>query len=123
MLTLSKHPGMSMPQTISPFNKEKAVQKMFSAIARFYDLNNTLLSFGLHHRWKERTLRAAALRPGEEVVDVGAGTADLSIKAAEQVGEKGKVVAVDLNELMLRIGRSKLQKKNGGRALCALGNA
>ncbi|MER3424055.1 MAG: ubiquinone biosynthesis methyltransferase UbiE, partial [Nitrospiraceae bacterium] len=25
---------------------------MFTAIARWYDLNNSLLSFGLHHRWK-----------------------------------------------------------------------
>jgi len=32
--------------------KEQAVQRMFSSIARYYDLNNSVLSLGLHHRWK-----------------------------------------------------------------------
>lgn len=103
--------------------KEKAVQKMFSSIARFYDLNNTLLSFGLHHRWKVRTIQAAALRPGEQVADIGAGTADLSILAAHAVGEKGAVVAIDLNEPMLQIGRRKLSARRLRRTLCLLGNA
>src|SRR5581483_5107768 len=103
--------------------KEKAVQKMFSSIARFYDLNNSLLSFGLHHRWKRQALAAARLRPGDRVADIGAGTADLSILAAEAVGKKGAVAAVDLNEPMLRIGRKKLAARGAGRAICILGNA
>ena len=103
--------------------KERAVQRMFSSIARFYDLNNTLLSFGLHHRWKVRTIELAALRPGEAVADIGAGTADLSILAAGAVGSEGKVVALDLNEPMLRLGRKKLSGRRIGQALCALGNA
>lgn len=104
-------------------NKEAAVQKMFSSIARFYDLNNTLLSFGLHHRWKKEAIRMAGLRSGERVVDVGAGTADLSISAAREVGESGRVVALDLNEAMLRIGRKKLLGERPAGTLCALGNA
>lgn len=107
----------------SPSEKEKAVQKMFSSIARFYDLNNSLLSFGLHHRWKRRALQTAELQPGDRVADIGAGTADLSILAAEAVGEKGSVVAVDLNEPMLRIGRKKLAAAGSAHAACALGNA
>jgi hypothetical protein len=35
--------------------REQAVQRMFTAIAAVYDLNNTLLSFGLHYRWKRIT--------------------------------------------------------------------
>ena len=35
--------------------REQAVQRMFTSIARVYDLNNTLLSFGLHYRWKKIT--------------------------------------------------------------------
>ncbi|MBI3804999.1 MAG: class I SAM-dependent methyltransferase [Nitrospirae bacterium] len=96
---------------------------MFSSIARFYDLNNTLLSFGLHHRWKVRTIEAVQLRPGESVADIGAGTADLSVLAAGAVGGKGRVVALDLNEPMLRIGRRKLAVRRIDQAICALGNA
>nr|HQU28758.1 class I SAM-dependent methyltransferase [Nitrospirales bacterium] len=36
--------------------REQAVQRMFTAIARFYDLNNSLLSFGLHHSWKRQAV-------------------------------------------------------------------
>ena len=46
------------PQAVSTWSgqaREQAVQRMFTAIAGVYDLNNTLLSFGLHHRWKRLT--------------------------------------------------------------------
>lgn len=108
--------------SISDLNKEQSVQRMFSSIARFYDLNNTLLSFGLHHRWKHRTIKAARLKSGDRVADIGAGTADLSILAAKKIGDRGRVTAVDLNEAMLRIGKKKVQGTNGGIG-CVLGSA
>lgn len=90
--------------------KERVVQAMFSSIARFYDLNNTLLSLGLHHRWKRQTLRAANLHRGEQVMDVGAGTGDLACGAAKAVGVEGHVVAVDLNAPMLRVGLKRMRR-------------
>ncbi len=106
--------------TFSPADKERNVQAMFSSVARFYDLNNTLLSFGLHHLWKKEALRLAALSPHARVIDVGAGTCDLSVLSARAVGNGGTVVAVDFNEPMLRIGQQKLR---GLPAACVLGNA
>jgi demethylmenaquinone methyltransferase/2-methoxy-6-polyprenyl-1,4-benzoquinol methylase len=102
-------------------DKEQAVQKMFSSIARYYDLNNTLLSLGLHHRWKRETVRLANLCPGEQVLDLGAGTADLALLAADCVGQNGTVIAADLNEPMLRIGQKKLMAFP--QAVCVLANA
>ncbi len=96
--------------TMELMDKERVVQKMFSSIARYYDLNNTLLSFGLHHPWKRQTVNMAGLLPGDVVLDVGAGTADLAILAAEKVGATGQVIASDLNEPMLRIGQAKLAR-------------
>ncbi len=104
-----------------PPKKEQAVQKMFSSIARYYDLNNTLLSFGLHYLWKRKTVRLAKICPGERVLDIGAGTADLSILAADSVGIDGLVLAADLNEPMLKIGRKKLSAFP--RSSCVLTNA
>ncbi len=102
-------------------DKEKAVQKMFSSIARYYDLNNTLLSFGLHYLWKRTTVRLAELRTGERVLDIGAGTADLALLAADLVGKDGFVIAADLNEPMLRIGQKKLAQVS--QSICILANA
>jgi len=104
-------------------DKQALVQKMFSSIARYYDLNNSLLSLGLHHQWKQKTLEALALQAGESILDVGAGTADLSILAAEKISQSGRIIATDLNEAMLRIGRQKLAARNLPHVSCALANA
>lgn len=104
-------------------DKQVTVQKMFSSIAEHYDLNNSLLSLGLHHQWKKKTLMTLDLRPHEKVLDVGAGTADLSILAADRVGSGGAVIATDLNEPMLVIGKKKLATRNLNHVSCALANA
>jgi len=99
-----------MAAAVSVNEKERAVQAMFSSIASVYDLNNTLLSLGLHHLWKRETLRSARLSVGNWVVDIGAGTGDLALAAVAAVGANGRVAAVDLNEPMLRVGREKVTR-------------
>jgi len=91
--------------------KEEAVQQMFTSIARFYDFNNTVLSLGLHYYWKRIAVDLAALKPGDRVIDVGAGTFDLSIRALPRVQATGRVVAMDLNEKMLKIGQAKAERR------------
>jgi demethylmenaquinone methyltransferase/2-methoxy-6-polyprenyl-1,4-benzoquinol methylase len=95
---------------------------MFTAIARWYDLNNTLLSFGLHHRWKRMAVEyvtaplagACGVRSGEVsakprfALDVGAGTGDLALLIEPRLEPNGYVAAVDLNEAMLREGQKKI---------------
>ena len=104
-------------QSLPPADqKEFAVQKMFSSIARYYDLNNTLLSLGLHHQWKKNAVRIAGICPGDTVADIGAGTGDLSALAKKQVGADGLVVALDLNEAMLHAGKKKLPCATRGNA-------
>ncbi len=115
--------GKSVNRLLSPDEKERAVQAMFTSIASYYDVNNTLLSFGLHHWWKRETIRMASLKEGAYLLDVGAGTADLSLLAAKEIGEKGRVVAIDLNRSMLQIGREKLVREDLNQTLCVQGNA
>src|SRR2546426_10888793 len=73
--------------------KERAVQRMFSSIARYYDLNNTLLRLGLHHSWKRQAV--GFLSPNDfRVLDVSAGTADLTLLAANRLGHGARIVTV-----------------------------
>lgn len=90
--------------------REQQVQAMFSAIAPRYDLNNTLLSFGLHHRWKRAAIDAAALQSGGRLLDLCAGTGDLAFLAARRVGETGLVIASDLNRAMLEVGTQRAKR-------------
>jgi demethylmenaquinone methyltransferase/2-methoxy-6-polyprenyl-1,4-benzoquinol methylase len=90
---------------------------MFTAIAGVYDLNNTLLSFGLHHHWKRLTASYVPAVTNGRALDIGAGTADLALLVEPKMGEQGHVVASDLNHAMLAEGLRKVT----GREDCAIG--
>ncbi|WP_447977948.1 bifunctional demethylmenaquinone methyltransferase/2-methoxy-6-polyprenyl-1,4-benzoquinol methylase UbiE [Candidatus Nitrospira bockiana] len=130
MLKRNTVPDLSSPpasaRVVSQWSgraREQAVQRMFTAIARRYDLNNTLLSFGLHHRWKRLAVAHVPPTVAGRAVDIGAGTADLALLLAPRLGEQGHVVAVDLNAAMLREGRRKVQARGrGGAVTCLRGN-
>ena len=47
------------------------------------------------------------IEPGQTVLDVGCGSGTFSIAMAKMVGESGKVIAVDVQEEMLKIVREK----------------
>src|SRR5579884_703629 len=104
-------------------SREQAVQRMFTAIARWYDLNNTVLSFGLHHRWKRMTASFVPMIPGGHVIDIGAGTGDLALLLSGRVAPDGRVLALDLNEAMLREGLRKIHQRGLARHVtCYQGN-
>ena len=99
------------PKAVSTWSgqaREQAVQRMFTAIARCYDLNNTLLSFGLHHRWKRLTASYVPIVTNGRALDIGAGTADLALLIEPKMGNQGHVVASDLNHAMLAEGLRKV---------------
>ena len=100
--------------------REQAVQRMFTAIARRYDLNNTLLSFGLHHRWKKLAAACVPETTRGRALDVGAGTADLALLLAPRMGSEGLVLATDLNDAMLREGRGKVAARGYAEAVSCL---
>ena len=82
--------------TWSGHAREQAVQGMFTSIAGVYDLNNTLLSFGLHHRWKHVAASYVPPVTGGRAIDIGAGTADLALLIEPRMGTNGQVIASDL---------------------------
>jgi demethylmenaquinone methyltransferase/2-methoxy-6-polyprenyl-1,4-benzoquinol methylase len=79
------------------------VASMFDAVARRYDLTNDVLSFGQDRRWRRAVVAALALRPGERVLDLAAGTGTSS-EPFHAAG--GQVVPGDFSLGMLRVGRA-----------------
>jgi demethylmenaquinone methyltransferase/2-methoxy-6-polyprenyl-1,4-benzoquinol methylase len=83
------------------------VRAMFDRIAGLYDAMNTVMTAGLHHRWRERAVELAAVGPGDRVLDVATGTGDLAVALARAVAPGGEVVACDFSEKMLARARRK----------------
>ncbi|MFZ3062857.1 MAG: bifunctional demethylmenaquinone methyltransferase/2-methoxy-6-polyprenyl-1,4-benzoquinol methylase UbiE [Actinomycetota bacterium] len=83
---------------------------MFSSIAPRYDLLNSILSLGLHKRWKRRAVSEAGLKVGDRALDLCSGTGDIAIYLAKKVGPKGRVVALDLSKEMLKLAQKKAVK-------------
>jgi demethylmenaquinone methyltransferase/2-methoxy-6-polyprenyl-1,4-benzoquinol methylase len=86
---------------------EPQVRAMFDRISGFYDLMNSVMTAGQHHRWRARAADLAALGPGDSALDVACGTGDLAIELARRVGRGGEVVGSDFSEEMLERARAK----------------
>ncbi|MFZ5757333.1 MAG: bifunctional demethylmenaquinone methyltransferase/2-methoxy-6-polyprenyl-1,4-benzoquinol methylase UbiE [Pseudomonadota bacterium] len=95
-------------RTVPREEKQQRVAGVFHSVAQKYDLMNDLMSMGVHRLWKRFTLEVSGLRPGHRVLDLAAGTGDLSMLFADRVGPTGTVVMSDINESMLGVGRDRL---------------
>jgi len=86
---------------------EPQVRAMFDRISGFYDVMNSVMTAGLHHRWRARAADLAELAPGDSALDVACGTGDLAIELARRVGATGEVIGSDFSEEMLERARAK----------------
>jgi len=95
--------------------EEPQVRAMFDRIARVYDRMNSVMTAGMHHRWRARAADLAQLQPGARALDVACGTGDLALELAGRVGPGGEVVACDFSEPMLELARAKATGKSNMR--------
>lgn len=91
---------------------------MFDAIAPAYDLMNTLMSFGMHTRWRNKALNMAianvrrlndgAMPMPTEVLDVACGTGDVTFDLLQRMPQ-AHVTGIDLSDGMLNVARRKAE--------------
>ena len=86
---------------------ETQVRAMFDRIAGVYDAMNSVMTVGMHHRWRERAADLASLSPGDSALDVATGTGDLAVELKRRVGPAGTVIGSDFSEGMLDLAREK----------------
>ena len=63
-------------------DKRQYVAEMFARISPRYDLMNSLMTGGLHHRWKRETARVTAAGLHGAALDIATGTGDLAFALA-----------------------------------------
>ena len=99
---------------VSPKEKTRLVQKVFSDVAFNYDLMNDVMSVGAHRLWKKNFIDIVNPLNNDKIIDVGSGTGDLSTIILKE-NKNVLIYAVDLNLEMLNEAKKQFndqQKKN-----------
>ncbi len=97
--------------TVKATEKAGKVAEVFHSVASKYDVMNDLMSMGVHRLWKRFTIERSGVRRGHRVLDIAGGTGDLAAKFSRLVGATGEVILADINESMLKVGRTRLVNK------------
>lgn len=87
------------------------IRSMFSKVAANYDRANSVLSLGIHHLWRKKLVKLAAVESGNSVLDCATGTGDLAIEFKKNVGP-GRVVGTDFCIEMLATAPLKAKEAN-----------
>ncbi|MDO8880988.1 MAG: bifunctional demethylmenaquinone methyltransferase/2-methoxy-6-polyprenyl-1,4-benzoquinol methylase UbiE [Coriobacteriia bacterium] len=88
------------------------VKQIFSTIAPEYDRFNALSSLGIDRHWRAKTVKLARLKRNSEVLDLAAGTGDLTLALA-RLGAPARVLSTDFVPEMLDVGRAKAAEYEG----------
>ena len=101
-------------EKVNPYNsdqpKKEQVQRMFDSIAANYDKLNGTLSLGIDSYWRRDALKELRKYPHKQLLDIATGTGDFAI-LAEKILHPEKIMAVDISEGMMQVGKEKVKAK------------
>lgn len=87
-----------------------SIREMFGVISKRYDLANTVLSWGIHRRWKKRLVRESGVKENDWVLDCATGTGDLAFLFEAALRGTGQVIGSDFCEPMLEVASQKAKR-------------
>lgn len=100
----------------SGLTNTERVRAIFAKIAPGYDTFNAIASMGIDRLWRRAVVRICALTPASRVLDLAAGTGDLSLALATQ-GRPASVLGTDFSPEMLAVATRKGETYRGDTAL------
>lgn len=91
-------------QQVEQDERRARIRRVFTGVARRYDLMNDVMSFGIHRLWKRTLVRAANPQAGQVIVDLAGGTGDVANLMA---GDDRHVLVCDPSMAMMGVGRER----------------
>lgn len=88
------------------------IRSMFARIAGKYDLMNSIITLGLHNRWRRKAVKLSDAKLGESALDCACGTGDFAFEFRKVTGDKSYIMAVDFTQEMLDLIPQKISRKN-----------
>ena len=111
-------PLLANPHAVQ--DKAARVNKMFSAIAPSYDINNRLHSIWMDQHWRNVAVKMAGVKANDRIVDVACGTGDLTIKFSKALWKHQRreapgtgapqVTGIEFTAAMLPIAEQKARR-------------
>ncbi|MFH1140722.1 MAG: bifunctional demethylmenaquinone methyltransferase/2-methoxy-6-polyprenyl-1,4-benzoquinol methylase UbiE [Chloroflexota bacterium] len=92
------------------------VAAMFARVSRRYDLLNTVMTGGMHHRWRRQVALLGTRDLAGVALDVATGTGNLAIALARRPG-MCQVVGLDFVPEMLHLARQKVLRRGPSKAI------
>jgi demethylmenaquinone methyltransferase/2-methoxy-6-polyprenyl-1,4-benzoquinol methylase len=90
-------------------SKKEQVRKMFNSIAHRYDFMNRLLTLRIDTLWRRKAIKLVKQYNPKDILDVATGTGDFAVEMMRL--KPRKVIGIDIAEVMLELGRKKMEKK------------
>ena len=91
--------------------QHEVIGSMFDGIAHQYDALNHILSLGLDYRWRRAAIRQVVAISPEVVLDLAAGTGDMSLTLLKYY-KPVALFCADLSPEMLARGKRKLTRRH-----------
>jgi len=101
--------------------EKNPIASLFNGIARWYDFLNHFLSAGQDVYWRKRQVRGLRVPQKGMVLDLAAGTMDVSLEILRRYPGV-KIVAMDVSSSMLVHGRAKIPERHNGAVTTVLGD-
>lgn len=101
--------------------KATSIQSMFDTIAGRYDMLNRLLSLGIDRRWRQTCIKKVLeiTKGNGPVLDLAAGTGDLSFTLESEAGGDTEIIAADFSLEMLKVMKKKKSLNSNIRIVAA----
>ncbi len=114
--SLIKQEWLKTPRIIEAFRKIKRIDFLPEDMKDLAELNEAL-SIGYGQTISQPLvvafmLELLDLKPGEKVLDIGAGSGWTSALLSEIVGDKGRVIAIEIIPELVEFGRKNISKYN-----------
>ena len=100
-------------------SKKDFVNTVFNSVFKKYDLMNDIMSFGIHRLWKGNLIDWLQPKLNSKLIDMAAGTGDVSRIYIERTKFTGHATLVDQNPEMLNEGKKKIGHHKNINFLCA----
>ncbi|MFY7787322.1 MAG: class I SAM-dependent methyltransferase [Thermoflexibacteraceae bacterium] len=92
------------------FYESQYIKKLFDDMSSTYELMNQITSFGFSEMWRWQCVHKLKLRKGAVVADLMTGMGESWRYLIPKIGEKGKIIAVDFSEGMLKFAHQRKDK-------------